>query len=196
MDDAPSIHETAIVEPDVTIGAGTSVWDGVHLRRGARVGRGCILGEKTYLAPAVVVGDLCKLNACVYLCAGVTLHDGVMLAAHTVFTNDALPRATDPDVAALRPSEPTAQTLRTTVCRGATVGANCTIGPGVTLGAWCMVGMGSVVTKDVPPHALVRGNPARQVGRVCACGAVVCRADADGALPAGPHRCGCGRELA
>ncbi|MCK5944637.1 MAG: N-acetyltransferase, partial [Planctomycetes bacterium] len=133
MDDSVRIHETAIVEPGVTIGANTSVWDNVHVRRGARIGRDCIVGEKTYIAYDVVIGDLCKLNACVYVCAGVTIEDGVMVAAHTVFTNDLLPRATDPDVTALRSSAPDEQTLATTVRRGSTIGANCTIGPGLTL---------------------------------------------------------------
>ena len=193
MDDSVRIHETAIVEPGVTIGANTSVWDNVHVRRGARIGRDCIVGEKTYIAYDVVIGDLCKLNACVYVCAGVTIEDGVMVAAHTVFTNDLLPRATDPDVTALRSSAPDEQTLATTVRRGSTIGANCTIGPGLTLGEHCMVGMGSVVTRDVPPHTLVHGNPARPAGKVCACGQLVARADAAGALPAGPWTCRCGR---
>ncbi len=193
--DQTQVHETAIVEQGVTIGPRTAVWDHAHLRRGASVGADCIVGEKTYIAGDVVVGDRCKLNAAVYLCAGVTLEDGVMVAAHSVFTNDRAPRATDPEVSSLRPSEPGDHTLKTRVCRGATVGANCTIGPGVTLGAWCMVGMGSVVTRDVPPHALVLGNPARIAGKVCACGEVVARADAAGALPTGAHPCSCGREV-
>jgi len=191
----PKLHPTAIVEPGAQLGDGTAVWDSVHVRSGAVVGRECILGEKTYVAGGVHIGDLCKLNASVYVCAGVTLERGVMVAAHTVFTNDPRPRATDPALATLRPSEPDARTLRTTVREGASLGANCTIGPGLDLGAWCMVGMGSVVTKDVPAHALVVGNPARRVGTVCACGEVVARADAAGALPPGPHRCPCGREV-
>ncbi|MFN3240510.1 MAG: acyltransferase [Planctomycetota bacterium] len=195
MADDVRIHATAIVEHDVEIGAHTSIWDGVHIRHGARIGARCIVGEKTYIAYDVTIGDLCKLNANVYVCAGVTLEDGVMIAAHTVFTNDLLPRATDPDVTELRSSAPDEATLRTYVQQGATVGANCTIGPGVTLGAWCMVGMGSVVTRNVEPHTLVRGNPARPVGKVCACGRLVARVDADGQLPPGPHACGCGRHV-
>lgn len=194
MSQPPRIHPTALVEDGVTLGAGTSVWDNAHLRRGARVGRDCIVGEKAYLAYDVVVGDLCKLNACVYLCAGVTLEEGVMVAAHTVFTNDRNPRATDPDVRCLQTSAPTAATLATTVRRGASIGANCTIGPGLDLGAFCMVGMGSVVTADVPSHALVLGNPARLVGAVCRCGEVVARAVA-GTVPAGEYRCRCGRAV-
>jgi acetyltransferase-like isoleucine patch superfamily enzyme len=191
---APRIHPTAIVEPGAMLGPGTSVWDNVHIRSGARVGRDCIIGEKTYLAYDVVVGDLCKLNANVYLCAGITLADGVMVAAHTVFTNDLTPRATDPELHALQTSAPTAATLSTRVARGASIGANCTIGPGLVLGEFCMVGMGSVVTAHVPPHALVFGNPARLHGLVCRCGAVVARAVA-GAIPAGRHTCPCGRHV-
>ncbi len=193
MSQPARVHPTAIVEDDVTLGSDTAVWDGAHLRAGAVIGRGCILGEKTYVAGGARIGDLCKLNAAVYVCAGVTLDDGVMVAAHTVFTNDRTPRATDADLGALRPSEPDARTLHTTVGRGASVGANCTIGPGLTLGAWCMVGMGSVVTHDVEPHALVVGNPARRVGTVCRCGEVVAKADASGAIAPGPYRCACGR---
>lgn len=192
--DGVRIHPTAIVEDGVRIGAGTSVWDGVHVRRGAAIGRDCIVGEKTYVAYDVRIGDLVKLNACVYVCAGVTIEDGVMVAAHTVFTNDRFPRATDPDLRALATSAPTDATLATFVRRGATIGANCTIGPGLELGAFCMVGMGSVVTADVPAHALVLGNPARLAGAVCRCGEVVARAVAF-AVPAGAHRCRCGRAV-
>lgn len=189
---APRIHPTALIETDVQIGAGTAVWDGVHVRRGARIGRSCILGEKTYVAGDVRIGDLCKLNACVYVCAGVELADGVMVAAHTVFTNDTTPRATDPELRALQPSEPAPDMPRTRVGRGASIGANCTIGPGLELGAFCMVGMGSTVTRVVPPHALVLGNPARLVGVVCRCGHKVATA-VRGSVPQGDHRCRCGR---
>ena len=189
---AAQIHPTALIEAGVKIGAGSAVWDNVHVRRDAQIGRGCIVGEKTYIASGVVIGDRCKVNANVYVCAGVQIGDGVMVAAHTVFTNDLLPRATDPDIAALRPSEPGSNMLRTVVSRGVTIGANCTVGPGVTLGEWCMIGMGSVVTRDVAAHTLVAGNPARPVGVVCKCGAVLARVDSDGALPRGPHVCSCG----
>lgn len=192
---AAQVHPTAIVEPGVSLGAGTKVWDGVHIRSGARLGEHCIVGEKTYIAYDVVVGDLCKLNAAVYLCAGVVLERGVMVAAHTVFTNDVFPRATDPDLQQLRPSAPDEHTLGTIVRRGATIGANCTIGPGLELGEFCMVGMGSVVTADVPAHALVLGQPARLAGLVCRCGERVARAEG-GKVPPGDHPCGCGRSVA
>ncbi|MCR9246790.1 MAG: N-acetyltransferase [bacterium] len=195
MSEAPRIHATARIEPDVTIGARTAIWDHVHVRSGAAIGSDCIVGEKTYIAGTARVGDLCKLNANVYVCAGVTLGKGVMVAAHTVFTNDRTPRATNPELTQLRPSEPTATTLSTHVGDGATIGANSTIGPGLELGTWCMVGMGSVVTRAVPAHALVAGNPARLRGVVCACGLTVARGGAAD-LPAGEFVCACGHRIA
>ena len=164
------IHPTALVEEDVALGEGTAVWNNVHIRRNARIGNRCIIGEKTYIAYGVVIGDYVKINASVYICAGVTVEDFCMLSAHVVFTNDRYPRAGNRELTDLETSAVTEETLSTRVCKGATVGANATIGSGVTLGAFSMIGMGAVVTHDVPPHALVVGNPARQVGWVCRCG--------------------------
>lgn len=185
----PRLHPTAWIEDGVTIGAGSSVWDCVHIRRGARIGRKCIVGEKTYIAYDVAIGDLVKINACVYVCAQVTIEDGVMISAHTVFTNDLLPRACDPDLKDLQTSAPTDETLWTTVRRGATIGANCTIGPGIELGEFCMIGMGSVVTRSVPPHALMVGNPSRQIGLVCRCGERVLRCRPGEPIQPGDYDC-------
>jgi acetyltransferase-like isoleucine patch superfamily enzyme len=187
------IHPTALVEPGVSLGPGTSVWDAVHIRRNARLGRDCIVGEKTYIAYDVVIGSLVKINACVYICAGVTIEDGCMISAHVVFTNDVYPRATDPDLTTLQTSDPTEETLATVVRRGATIGANATIGPGLVIGEFAMVGMGAVVTRDVPAHGLVLGVPARQVGFACRCGHRLSRAHDDGRQ----WTCGrCGRRYA
>ncbi len=169
------IHPTAIVEDGVSLGAGTCVWDSVHIRRGARLGAECIVGEKTYIAYDVRIGNRVKLNAFVSICYGVTIEDGVMVSAGTVFTNDAFPRATTPDLLTLRDSDPDDQTRLTRVAEGATIGANCTIGSDLRIGRFAMVGMGSVVTRDVPDFHLVVGNPARSIGAVCRCGGPVAR---------------------
>lgn len=164
------IHPTALIEANVEIGADSQIWDHVHIRQGARIGRNCIVGEKTYIAGQVQIGDQVKVNACVYICALVTIEDFAMISAHTVFTNDKLPRAFAPDLSGLATSAVTEETLPTVVRRGATIGANATIGCGIEIGRFAMVGMGSVVTRNVPDHALVVGNPARQRGYVCVCG--------------------------
>ena len=128
------IHPTALIEEGVEIGAGSSIWDNVHIRHSAQIGKSCIIGEKTYIAYDVRIGDFCKLNAAVYICAGVTISDYVMLAAHTVFTNDRFPRAFDRTLNGLASSDPNEETLSTTVGVGVTTGANVTIGPGLTIG--------------------------------------------------------------
>ena len=164
------VHPTAIVEDRVEIGPGTSVWSHVHIRGPARIGRDCIVGEKTYLAYDVAIGDRVKINAFVYICAAVTVEDGVMISAGTIFTNDRFPRATTPDLASLRPSEPDEHTRPTLVREGATIGAGSVIGCDLVVGRWSMVGMGSIVTHSVPDFHLVIGQPARSVGCVCRCG--------------------------
>lgn len=166
----PTVHRTANVESGVEIGDGTRIWDNVHIRENARIGRSCIIGEKTYVAYDVKIGDYVKVNAAVYICTGVTIEDFCMLSAHVVFTNDRFPRAGNRELTGLETSEVGEETLHTHVGRGATVGANATIGPGVTLGEFSMVGMGAVVTRDVPPHGLVVGSPARLTAWVCHCG--------------------------
>ena len=163
------VHPSAIVEPGVRLGSGTAVWDNVHIRGPATIGRDCIVGEKTYIAYGVTIGDCVKINACVYICTGVTVEDCVMLAAGVIFTNDRYPRAFD-EHGGLAFSGPTEETLATTVRTGATIGAGALIGPGLEIGAFAMIGMGAVVTANMPPHALAFGNPARLHGYVCVCG--------------------------
>jgi acetyltransferase-like isoleucine patch superfamily enzyme len=167
------IHPTALIEEEVSIGVGTSVWDNVHIRKNTSIGENCIIGEKTYIAYDVKIGNGVKINSFVYICAGVTIEDRVMVSAGTIFTNDLLPRAFDLDGVSVKTSEPTEETLETFVRRGTTIGAGCVIGPGIELGEFCMIGMGSVVTRNVSPYQLVFGNPAKPRGFVCICGNIL-----------------------
>jgi acetyltransferase-like isoleucine patch superfamily enzyme len=142
----------------------------VHIRHGARIGEQCIVGEKSYIAYDVRIGNRVKINAMVYICAAVTVEDGVMISASTTFTNDRFPRACTNDLRELKPSEPDEHTLPTRVKEGATIGAGCTIGNDLSIGRFAMVGMGSLVTKSVPDFHLAIGSPARSIGCVCRCG--------------------------
>jgi len=160
------VHKTAIIEKNVKIGKGASIWDNVHIREGTIIGENCIIGEKTYIAYGVKIGNLVKINSFVYICTGVVIEDMVMIAAGTVFTNDKYPRSFTSDFKQLQTSKPTNDTLTTIVRKGATIGANVTVGCGIEIGEFAMIGMGSVVTKDVPSYALVYGNPAKIHGRV------------------------------
>src|SRR5262245_26784022 len=101
------VHPTALVEKGVVLGEDTKVWDSVHIRRDARIGRSCIIGEKSYVAYEVRIGDFVKINASVYICAQVTIDDFCMLSAHVVFTNDRFPRAGNRELTGLETSDVT-----------------------------------------------------------------------------------------
>jgi len=194
ISDAVRIHSTAMVEPGVKIGAGSSIWDNVHIRRGTILGAQCSVGEKTYIAPGVQIGNRVKINAFVYICTGVTLEDGVMISAGVIFTNDRFPRATTPNLRELRTSDPDEHTLPTLVREGATIGAGTTVGCGLAIGRFAVVGMGSVVTRSVPDFALMIGAPARRVGYVCRCGEPLLRFHYHGEPESADLRCKpCGR---
>ena len=164
------VHPTAIIEPGVILGPGTAVWDSVHIRRDTILGEDCIVGEKTHIAYGVRIGRRVKINSFVYICTAVTIEDGVMISAGTIFTNDRFPRATTPDLKKLRTSDPDEHTLPTLVKAGATIGAGCIIGNDLSIGRFAMIGMGSVVTRSVLDFHLAYGNPARSEGCVCRCG--------------------------
>lgn len=189
--DAPRIHATALVEDGVRIGPRTAVWDNVHVRAPSVIGHDCIIGEKTYIAYGVEIGNFVKINAMVYIPTGVTIADRVLIAAGVIFTNDRYPRAFADGVVGLSTSAPTEDTLSASVEEGVTIGAGARIGPGVVIGAYALVGMGAVVTGDVPAHALVIGNPARIRGWVCICGRPL-PSDAPDALLPCDH---CGRRF-
>lgn len=145
-------HENAIVESE-NIGAGTRVWAFVHILPGARVGVDCNLCDQVFIENDVVVGDRVTIKSGVQLWDGVRIEDDVFIGPNATFTNDPFPRSK-------RFPEKYAVTV---VQKGASIGANATILPGVIIGRNAMVGAGSVVTKDIPPNAIVAGNPARIV---------------------------------
>ena len=148
------IHPAAIVEPDARIGSGTRVWAFCHILGGATIGRDCNICDHVFIESGVTVGDRVTIKSGVQLWSGVTLEADVFIGPNATFTNDRFPRSRDhPD-----------QFARITVRKGATVGANATIVADCTIGTGAMVGAGAVVTRDVPPHAIVVGNPARISG--------------------------------
>ena len=155
------VQETAIIDENVSIGAGTKIWHFSHALSGTRIGEGCNIGQNVVMGPNVRIGDNCKIQNNVSVYEGVSLEDHVFCGPSMVFTNVINPRSN-----VSRKDEFKA----TRVGRGATIGANATIVCGTTLGAWCFVGAGAVVTRDVLPYALMVGNPARRVGWVCECG--------------------------
>jgi len=187
------IHPTAIIESNVQLGNGTSVWDSAHIRQDAMLGAECIVGGKSMIAYGVQIGNRVKINSNVYICNGVTIEDGVMISAGTIFTNDRFPRATTPDLTELRGSEPDEHTLCTLVREGATIGAGCIIGCNLEIGRWAMIGMGAIVTKSIPDFCLAIGTPARVVGVVCRCGEPVHRFDETLSNAALAVTCECGR---
>ncbi len=162
------IHETADVHDEARVGAGTTIWHQSQIRDGARIGRNCIIGKGSYIDAGVVLGDNVKVQNYVSVYHGVVLEDGVFCGPHCVFTNDKRPRAINRDGTLKAADDWTLSETR--VRTGAAIGANAVIVCGVTIGAWAMIGAGSVVTRDVPDHGLVWGNPARLMGFVCSCG--------------------------
>jgi acetyltransferase-like isoleucine patch superfamily enzyme len=166
-------HPTAIIDEGAVIGDGTRIWHFVHVRTGARIGDGCNLGKNVYVDAGVVIGKHVKIQNNVSVYHGVEIADGVFLGPHVCFTNDLCPRAIQVD-GTLR-GETDWRLATTHVGYGAAIGANSTIRAGIRIGEWAMIGAGSVVTRDVPPYALVYGNPARIRGVVAPSGEVVSR---------------------
>lgn len=154
------IHPTAEVSPDAIVGEGCKIWNQAQIREGVRLGEDCIISKNVYLDAGVQIGARVKIQNNVNVYHGVTVEDDVFLGPGMTFTNDRFPRAFLSDF----------KVVPTLVKRGASIGANAVIRCGVEIGTYAMVACGSVVTKDVPPYALVAGNPARQIGQVCVCG--------------------------
>lgn len=144
-------HPQSLVE-SIHIGEATRIWAFTHILPGARLGRDCNICDHVFIENDVVVGDRVTVKCGVQLWDGVRLEDDVFVGPNATFTNDAFPR-----------SKQAFELVLTVVKQGASIGANATILPGITIGEGAMVGAGAVVTKDVPPRALVVGNPAKVI---------------------------------
>jgi acetyltransferase-like isoleucine patch superfamily enzyme len=176
------VHASAEVDPTAHVGEGSLVWNGAQVREGAHVGRECILAHGVFVDAHVRVGDRVKLENNVSVFLGARVEDGAFIGPHTCLLNDRRPRSTTASGALKR--EEDWEVSGVVIEQGASVGGGCTVLPGVRIGRYALVGAGAVVTRDVPAHGLVVGNPARLVGHVCECGA---RLDGDNICT------GCGR---
>jgi len=154
-------HETAVIDDNVQIGEKTKIWHFSHILSNSKIGEACNIGQNVVIGPDATIGAKCKIQNNVSVYKGVTLEDGVFCGPSMVFTNIYNPRAEIGKMDQVRP---------TLVRKGATLGANCTIVCGHTIGRYAFIGAGAVVTKDVPDHALMVGNPAKQIGWMCECG--------------------------
>lgn len=158
------IHPTSVVDERATIGDGTRIWHFSHIQPGAVIGAGCTIGQNVNISDNVTIGNGVKVQNNVSIYEGVTLEDYVFCGPSCVFTNDRTPRARFPKNHAY---------VKTIIRHDASLGANCTIVCGHEVGSYAAIAAGAVVTKDVPPHALMSGVPAKQAGWVCECGGVL-----------------------
>ena len=149
------VHESAFIEESCLIGEGTKIWHFSHIMKGAVLGKNCNIGQNVVISPDVFLGNNVKVQNNVSLYTGVICDDDVFLGPSCVFTNILNPRSA---------VNRRGQYSKTHVGKGATVGANATIVCGRDIGAYSFIGAGSVVTKKVPPYALLVGNPATQIG--------------------------------
>lgn len=159
------VHESSYIDDDVKIGKGTKIWHFCHIQSGAVIGENCSLGQNVNVSNNAVIGDGVKIQNNVSVYEGVILEDHVFCGPSMVFTNDLTPRVKYP--------KGHAGYNRTLVHHDATIGANATIVCGHELGEYCTIAAGAVVTKDVRPHALMAGVPAKQIGWTCECGQVL-----------------------
>ena len=153
------VHDSAVIDSDVTIGHNTKIWHFSHVQSQSIIGENCSLGQNVNVGNNVTIGDFVKIQNNVSIYEGVTLEDYVFCGPSCVFTNVLLPRAEFPQ----RGSKFYVKTL---VKKSASIGANATILCGNTIGKYALIAAGAVVTKDIPDYALVVGNPGKVIGWV------------------------------
>ncbi|MBH49905.1 MAG: N-acetyltransferase [Candidatus Marinimicrobia bacterium] len=153
------VHESSYVDDNVKIGKGTKIWHFSHIQSGSVIGEKCIFGQNVNVANNVIIGNKCKIQNNVSIYEGVELEDYVFCGPSMVFTNIKLPRSEFPQ-------GESRFYFKTHIKKSVSIGANSTIVCGITLGEYCFIGAGAVVTKDVPAHALIIGNPGKIVGWV------------------------------
>ena len=169
------IHNTAEVSKKAKIGNNTYIWHHSQVRENAKIGNNCIIGKNAYIDHDVEIGNNVKIqnNSSIYYKA--MIEDGVFIGPHVILTNDKTPRSIDTKGNLKTDRDWKAET--TIVKEGASIGAGSVILPGITIGGHAMIGAGSVVTKNVPDHCLVYGNPAVQKGYACRCGQKITKMD-------------------
>lgn len=163
------IHSHALVETD-DIGEGTAIWAFAHVMSGARIGSGCNIGDHAFIESGAIVGNNVTIKNQVLIWEGITIEDEVFVGPRATFTNDRYPRSPRMPEARNRYAIKENWLSYTTVRRGCTIGAGAIICPGIELGEYSVVAAGAVVTRNVAPFSMVRGNPARHCQFVCTCG--------------------------
>ncbi len=199
IDPSARVHPSADLEAGVSVGPGASIWHRAQVRAGARIGAETIVGRDAFIDEGVTIGDRVKIQNAALVYHGVSVEDGVFIGPNAILTNDRYPRAVTATGELARADD--WQVSPIILRHGCSIGAGAVVVAGTEVGRFATVGAGAVVTRDVPDHALVAGNPARRLGWVCACGARLLDARSDAPAGATPSpdatelRCAaCGRQ--